>query len=92
MLGDTTLNDVYDEEEPEEISLSSIFVNVATDGEYVLKVVLDTERLATIASGEETKHATHHVYAYIHIEIDCVRSAPNLKRIYIEDLIICLVV
>ena len=45
MLGDTTLKDVYDyygAEEPEEISLSSIFVNVATDGEYVLKVLLDT--------------------------------------------------
>ena len=39
MLGDTTLEDVYDYEE---ISLSSIFVNVATDGEYVLKVLLDT--------------------------------------------------
>ena len=69
MLGDTTLDDVYDEEEPEEISLSSIFVNGAIDGEHVLKVVLDTEALATIASGEETKHATHHVYAYTYIYI-----------------------
>ena len=70
MLGDTTLTDVYDEEEePEEISLSSIFVNGAIDGEHVLKVVLDTEGLATIASGEETKHATHHVYAYTYIYI-----------------------
>ena len=45
MLEDTILDDVYAAEEPEELLLSSIFVDVATDGEYVLKVVLDTERI-----------------------------------------------
>ena len=47
MLEERTIIDVYDHgppESPEKIPLSSIFVNVATDGEYVVKVVLDTER------------------------------------------------
>ena len=47
MLEDKILKDVHDyyaAEEPEELLLSSIFVNVAPDSEYVLKVVLDTER------------------------------------------------
>ena len=47
MLGESTFIDVYDHPPPqdiEKIALSSIFVNVATDCEYVVKVVLDTER------------------------------------------------
>ena len=47
MLGESTFIDVYDHPPPqdiEKIALSSIFVNVATDDEYVVKVVLDTER------------------------------------------------
>ena len=48
MLGESTFIDVYDHrppESPEKIALSSIFVNVVTDGEYVVQVVLDTERI-----------------------------------------------
>ena len=48
MLGESRFIDVYDHhpsESPEKIALSSIFVNVATDGEYVVQVVLDTERI-----------------------------------------------
>ena len=47
MVEERTFVDVYDHPppgDPEEIALSSIFVNVATDDEYVVKVVLDTER------------------------------------------------
>ena len=47
MVEERTFVDVYDHPppgDPEEIALSSIFVNVATDGEYVVQVVLDTER------------------------------------------------
>jgi hypothetical protein len=83
MLGDTTLNDVYDEEEePEEISLSSIFVNGAIDGENVLKVVLDTERLATIASGEETLRIMY-MHIYILKLIACAVHPTSNAYIYI---------
>ena len=47
MLEVGSLVDVYDfveAENPEEIPISSIFANGATDGEYVLAVVLDTEK------------------------------------------------
>ena len=47
MLEVGSLVDVYDvvaAESPEEIPISSIFANGATDGEYVLAVALDTEK------------------------------------------------
>lgn len=47
VVGESTFGDVFDHRPPEmseKIALSSIFVNVATDGEYVVQVVLDTER------------------------------------------------
>ena len=47
MLAVGSLVDVYDvvaAEHPEKIPISSIFANGATDGEYVLAVVLDTEK------------------------------------------------
>ena len=60
MLEERTIIDVYDHrppESPEKIPLSSIFVNVATDGEYVVKVVLDTERSQdTGALKQKTPH------------------------------------
>ena len=56
MLEDTILDDVYAAEEPEELLLSSIFVDVATDGEYVLKVVLDTERIK-----QKSKHYVNYL-------------------------------
>ena len=58
MLEGRTLVDVYDlhRENAEKIPLSWIFWNAATDGEYVVTVVLDTEKSPRGAVKQKSQH------------------------------------
>ena len=47
MLEGRIFVDVYDRRNPEEIPLSSMFGDVATDGKYDVEVVLDSEKSVT---------------------------------------------